>query len=207
MADTERFLIVHTLKVKGVASADDLAEVTGRSDLEPVLAELVDEELVRLRTGRVAGYTLTKPGREAHAELVAAAVTDDERAGVGRTYAAFVPVNGRFKEVCTRWQVRSAPDGAGQPNDHSDTAYDAGVIEELGSVHADVVAAIGPASATSPRFGRYAQRFAAALERVRAGDQAAFARPMSHSYHDVWMELHEDLLLTLGRERDASDGH
>jgi len=23
----------------------------------------------------------------------------------------------------------------------------------------------------------------------------------------VWMELHEDLLLTLGRGRDASDGH
>jgi hypothetical protein len=39
------------------------------------------------------------------------------------------------------------------------------------------------------------------------GDTAAFARPMSHSYHDVWMELHEDLLLTLGRERDAADGH
>jgi hypothetical protein len=30
---------------------------------------------------------------------------------------------------------------------------------------------------------------------------------MSASYHDVWMELHEDFLLTLGRDREAADGH
>jgi hypothetical protein len=207
MADTERFLVVHTLKVKGVASADDLAEITGRSDLEGVLAELTAEELVKLRTGRVGGYVLTKPGREAHPALLAAAVTEGERAGVSRTYDAFIPANGQFKEVCTRWQVRSAPDGSQEPNDHSDAGYDAAVIDDLGSVHKDVVDALAPAAEASPRFGRYAERFAAALERVRGGDQAAFARPMSHSYHDVWMELHQDLLLTLRRERDASDGH
>jgi hypothetical protein len=202
MAGTERFLVVHALKVKGLASAEDLVEITGRSDLGPALAELTGEALVKLRAGRVSGYSLTMQGREAHAGLVAAGVTEGERAGVSRTYDLFLPVNGRFKEVCTRWQVRS-----GQPNDHADGAYDAGVIEELGSVHADVVEAIAPASAVSPRFGRYAERFTAALERVRTGDRTALARPMSHSYHDVWMELHEDLLLTLGRGRDASDGH
>jgi hypothetical protein len=206
MADTERFLVVHTLKVKGLASAEDLAEITGRADLDPVLAELTDEALVKLRTGRISGYSLTKEGREAHAGLVAAAVTDGERIGVAATYDAFLPVNGRFKEVCTRWQMRAAPEGP-RPNDHSDAAYDAEVIEELGAVHTDVVGAVAPAAGASPRFGRYTDRFAAALERVRAGEQAAFARPMSHSYHDVWMELHEDLLLTLGRGRDASDGH
>ncbi|MCE0761958.1 MarR family transcriptional regulator [Pseudonocardia kujensis] len=207
MADTERFLVVHTLRVKGLASAEHLAEITGCPDLVPVLEELTAEGLVKLRTGRVGGYTLTKEGRAAHPDLVAAAVTEGERAGVARTYEAFIPVNGRFKEVCTRWQMRPGPDGAQQSNDHSDAAYDATVIEELGAVHEDAVRALAPAADASARFGRYVDRFTAALERVRAGEQAAFARPMSHSYHDVWMELHEDLLLTLGRVRDAADGH
>ncbi|MDN5852607.1 MAG: MarR family transcriptional regulator [Actinomycetia bacterium] len=207
MADTERFLVVHTLKVKGLASADDLTEITGRADLAPVLEELTAAQLVKLRTGRVGGYALTKEGRELHPRLVAAAVTEEERSGLGRTYDAFLPVNGRFKELCTRWQIRSGPDGAQQPNDHSDSAYDAAVVDELGAVHEGAVRALAPAAEASPRFERYEQRFTAALERLRGGDPAAFAQPMSHSYHDVWMELHEDLLLTLGRTRDADDGH
>lgn len=207
MADTERFLVVHTLKVKGLASAEDLAEITGRFDLAPVLEELTAEELVKLRSGRIGGYALTKEGRAAHPALVASAVTDDERTGVTATYDAFLPVNGRFKEVCTRWQLRTGAGGAQQPNDHSDEAYDSEVVSELGSVHEAAVEALAPAAKASPRFGRYAARFEAALARVRDGEQAAFARPMSHSYHDVWMELHEDLLLTLARERAAADGH
>jgi hypothetical protein len=126
-------------------------------------------------------------------------VDDAERAAAEQAYAAFLPINPRFKEVCTRWQMR---DGGQEPNDHTDADYDAKVIEDLGTTHDEVV--VGRSAA---RFARYAVRFGAALERVRGGDTAAFARPMSHSYHDVWMELHEDLLLTLGRERDAADGH
>jgi len=79
-----RFLAVHTLKVKGLASAEDLAEATGVSDLAPVLDALVAEELVKLRTGRVGGYTLTKAGREAHLELLATEVDDAERAAPSR---------------------------------------------------------------------------------------------------------------------------
>lgn len=200
---SDRFLAVHALKVKGLASAEDLAAITG-ADLGAVLDELVSEELVKLRTGRIGGYTLTKEGRAVHPALVAETVTDGERAGVEETYAAFLPANARFKEVCTRWQMK---DGGQEPNDHADAEYDAKVVEDLASTHDAVVAALGPAQAAAPRFGRYVDRFAAALARVRGGEQAAFARPMNHSYHDVWMELHEDLLLTLGRERDASDGH
>src|SRR4051794_4045147 len=131
MADTERFLVVHALKVKGLASADDLVEITGRTDLAPVVEELAASELVKLRTGRIGGYALTKEGRELHPQLVASAVTEEERAALALTYDAFLPVNGRFKEVCTRWQIRSGPDGAQQPNDHADEAYDAAVVEEL----------------------------------------------------------------------------
>lgn len=203
MGEHERFLAVHALKVRGVASAADLADITG-TDLGPVLEELTGEELVKLRTGRVGGYTLTKTGREAHPALLAGAVTDDERAGVAKTYEGFLPINGRFKDICTRWQMR---DGGAEPNDHSDPDYDSAVIDDLAQVHEEVVAVLAPAADASARFGRYPVRFEAALQKVRDGDVAAFARPMSSSYHDVWMELHQDLMLTLGRERGADDGH
>lgn len=204
MSDTDRFLAVHALRIKGLASADDLAEVTGVADLGPVLDQLVADELVKLRTGRVSGYALTKAGREAHPDLVATHVTQEERTAAEAIYQAFLPANGRFKEVCTRWQMK---DGGQQPNDHSDADYDAKVIEDLATTHEEIVAALAPADGVAPRLARYGPRFASALERVRAGDNAAFARPMSHSYHDVWMELHEDLMVTLGRQRDAADGH
>ncbi|BBG02770.1 MULTISPECIES: hypothetical protein [Pseudonocardia] len=204
MSDTTRFLALHALKVKGLASADDLAVITGVEDLGPTLEGLVGEELVRLRTGRVGGYALTKDGRAAHAEALPDSVSVAERAALDEAYRTFLPVNSRFKATCTRWQC---VDGGERLNDHSDADYDARVIEDLATTHEEISAALAAVEDVSPRFGRYVPRFAAALTRVRAGENEAFARPMSNSYHDVWMELHEDLLLTLGRERDAADGH
>jgi hypothetical protein len=56
-----------------------------------------------------------------------------------------------------------------------------------------------------PRSAAYQNRLTAALDRVRGGNTAAFARPMADSYHDIWMELHQDLLLSAGRDRGAAD--
>jgi hypothetical protein len=60
---------------------------------------------------------------------------------------------------------------------------------------------------TMERFGRYGNRFSAALRRVVAGNVDAFTKPRSGSYHDVWMELHQHLLFTLDRQRIDADGH
>jgi flagellar biosynthesis/type III secretory pathway chaperone len=207
MTETERYLVLHALKVKGMASTADVAAITGQDDVAPLLDHLVTEEQAKLRTGRVEGYTLTQAGREAYAELAPRIVTEQERAGLAKAYDAFLPVNARFKTLCTRWQLRPGPDGAQQANDHSEAAYDAAVVADLVAVHAEIGEALAPAVEAVPRFVGYHERFGAALRRVQEGEVAALTRPMSSSYHDVWMELHEDLLLTLGRERDAADGH
>lgn len=207
--DRDRFLVVHALKVKGLATEDDLADLTGLAPdrLAVLLEDLVAGELAKQRSGRVSGYTLTKAGRGSHAELLDQHVAEEERDGLARAYEAFLPVNARFKDVCTRWQMRPDPDGGSAPNDHADPGYDAAVVEDLAAVHEQVTSALAPTADASTRFGRYPDRFTAALERVRSGERAAFAAPMCGSYHDIWMELHEDFLLTLGRERDAADGH
>jgi hypothetical protein len=204
-----RFLVVHALRLTGLASTGDLANVTGleEEELSPVLGELVAAGLAKQRTGRVSGYALTPDGRRSHPDLLSDHVTPGEVTGVAAAYEAFLPVNGRFKDICTRWQLRPGPGGTDVVNDHTDPEYDTAVVGELGSLHEETVAALAPAVAVSERFGRYPARFASALDRVRAGEAAAFARPMSASYHDVWMALHEDFLLTLGREREEADGH
>src|SRR3546814_1224843 len=53
------------------------------------------------------------------------------------------------------------------------------------------------------RYRPYGARFDHAIERVRAGDLDWFTKPMIASYHTVWFELHEDLLVTLGITRGA----
>ena len=102
--------------------------------------------------------------------------------------------------MCTAWQLRGDA-----LNDHTDAAYDDSVIEDLAAVHAGA-AALGARLATAlPHLAPYPARLGAAVDRLRAGDRDAFTRPLSDSYHDVWMELHEDLIVTLGLERTAAD--
>ena len=54
------------------------------------------------------------------------------------------------------------------------------------------------------RFTGDHDRFAGALDRVRAGDTSWVTKVREDSCHTVWMELHEDLVATLGLERGAS---
>lgn len=200
-----RFLVLHALRVKGLASDELVAAISGlpAGDVAARLSELVEEKLVLRREGRMAGSMLTPAGKEAHAELLAADVADPARkAALDTAYEAFLPVNGEFKRLCTDWQVRS---DTGEPNDHTDRAYDDGVVARLGEVHDRITVVLKDLATALGRFDAYIRRLENALERIRGGDVAAFARPLADSYHDIWMELHQDLLLSLQKERDAKD--
>jgi hypothetical protein len=90
-------------------------------------------------------------------------------------------------------------------NDHADQAHDDRVLAELRQLHD---AALPLASALGRLFDRYAHygpRLAAALARIEAGELDWFTKPLVDSYHTVWFEMHEDLLLTLGRQRSTEE--
>ena len=53
------------------------------------------------------------------------------------------------------------------------------------------------------RLSPYATRLRSAAERVAGGERNLFTGVMCGSYHDVWMELHEDLILTLRIDRTS----
>lgn len=205
--DTDpRLLVLHLLRLGGFVAADRVARGTGL-DVDVVTGVLETartDGLATERSGRISGWVLTPDGRAAHAALLAGELEQrGAQAAVEEANTAFLALNEPFKALCTRWQM--LPDGS--INDHGDAAYDASVVEDLGPVHERVVALTAQLAGALPRYDRYPRAFTAARERLLAGDRKAFAAPLSESYHDAWMELHQDLLSTLGRERSAADGH
>ena len=200
-----RTLVMHGLRLKGFAEAPAVAEAVGITEIEakPVLDELVVQQLATYRDGRISGFTLTPDGRAEHAGLLAAELDAvGARDAVHTTYRRFLSFNTELLTVCTAWQLRDVA-GESTPNDHSDAAYDADVIEDLATLHTKVEPVCDDLGALLDRFAGYGPRLSYALIQVRAGDLDLFTKPMVPSYHTVWFELHEDLLATLGIARGS----
>lgn len=201
---TVTFDDLHALRIKGRASDEALGHMLGVSPADAAIrrAAVVSAGLAQYRGGRMPASSLTPAGRELHSALLAERLTDTvRRLAVEQGLADFQPINGALKRVCSSWQERED----GSPNLHDDAAYDARVVGQLTAVNADATALLRAAARIEPRFGRYAGRLDSALARIRAGEAAAFLRPMTESYHDIWMELHEDLILLAGKVRGAAD--
>jgi hypothetical protein len=188
MAGDAEALLLHALRVKGAASAADLEAASGVAGAAARVEPLVAKGLVsRAGEGKDAFLGLTEAGRERDAELVAAEVPDAVRAAVGSEYdARFLPVNAEFKALCASWQSEGE-------------SFE--LLEELLAVHERVDGFLAAAAAPVPRLGRYRERLAAALDRVQDGDGDALVGAVGPSYHNIWFELHEDLIASLGRSR------
>jgi hypothetical protein len=200
-------LVMHGLRLKGFADATTVAEATAVADhiAEAILDALVEEALAAKRDGRLSGYTLTPAGREVHAEQLSAELdAQGARDAIHDAYSRFLKINGDLLGICTAWQLREV-DGQSVINDHSDPEHDTAVIEQLADLHDNVSPICEDLGLALVRFSGYQSRLGSALDRVRTGDVDWFTKPMIASYHTVWFELHEDLLVTLGIER-ASEG-
>ena len=95
-----------------------------------------------------------------------------------------------------RWSSSTATQAV---NDHADAAYDAAVLDRLGTLHVGHrLRCSRPGGGRCDAFGRYGRRL---RRRPRHGSRRRadwFTKPTIDSYHTVWFELHEDLLATLG---------
>jgi len=194
------FRTFHALRIKGFAKAEVVAEVANLPQT------LVDEHLQALQAREWAMFRearqlwqLTPVGRDEHKIALVEDVGHTHIAAkLHDSYHHFLDLNGRFKELCGDWQLKN-----GAPNDHSDTSYDTQVVERLvglDSEAAPIVTAMGEVLA---RLAPYTPRLNRTCQRVVAGETNMFTGVMCGSYHDVWMELHEDLILTQGIDRSA----
>ncbi len=144
----------------------------------------------------------TDAGRiENNRRLAAELAETGTRSAIAASHANFLQLNGRFLTTVTNWQIRPTPWDPMASNDHDDWRWDERVLNDLASLLRSLRPVCGQLADTLVRFDGYADRFAAALDRVDHGQWAWVDQPGMDSCHTIWFELHEDLLATLGLER------
>jgi len=203
VASPPRLLALHALRLRGVASPED---VSAHVDLPVALVQeqllaLAGDGLVTERRGRFAGWALTPEGRAEDERLLAHELDENGlRPRVESAYEEFLGLNGQLLAICTQWQLRG--DGVEVvANDHADPDHDQAVIDALVALDQRSRPVLASLEEVLVRFAGHRRRLGYALDRVVAGDHDWFTKPMFPSYHSCWFELHEDLLATLGRER------
>ncbi len=208
MSADPTFLVLHTLRIRGFVSVDALTSaLTSESDVcVRTLERLGEEGLAYHRQGHISGWTLTPAGRDMHLSELQ---RDRQRTNcvelLHPVYSEFVVRNSEFKQLCTDWQLRTGTGDGLIPNDHEDTEYDRAVIDRLVAFDRDNEPLLGQLGQALERLSGYRPRLSAAARAVAGGQLDRFTAPLSDSYHDIWMELHQDLILTLGVERTAAD--
>jgi hypothetical protein len=207
MSDDQRNLVIHALMIKGFASTEAVATVTGLpvERVQEELEGLRTQGLAKLREGRISGWAPTPDARQLHQTLLTGSLAAGQPEALLAGYQEFSALNGAFKELCTQWQLRSGQGGAMVPNDHADPAYDQSVIDGLTALDQRAGELLGRLAASLPRVAGYRGRLGQAVQEIRQGDRDKFTKPLCDSYHDIWMELHQDLILTLGLQRTAAD--
>ena len=199
------FRTFHALRIKGFAKAETVAEVADLpvSAVDEHLTDLQAREWAMFREARQL-WQLTPVGRDQHRVALAQdlAGANASSANVGKKlrspYESFLKLNEHFKSLCGAWQLKN-----GEPNDHSDASYDRGVVQQLAGLNDKTRPVVTTMGEVLGRLAPYAPRLAATCTRVTNGETTMFTGVMCGSYHDVWMELHEDLILTLGIDRAA----
>jgi pyruvate, orthophosphate dikinase len=143
------------------------------------------------------GMVLLTPAVRAAADERFSLAGEPDHEHVVAAYERFKPLNQRLLTVCTDWQVRPG----GVPNDHADATYDWGVIDRLTALDEQAGPVARSLGRRIARFAPYRERMRTARRRVEDGETDWFLSPRIDSYHTVWMQWHEDLLLGLGVNR------
>ncbi len=180
--------LLHELRLRGL--------VTDAPDA--VAAQLCERGLAHRQGTSLA---LTSEGRLVHAAWARYEEGSDAHLAARTAYDQFRPLNAALLRLSTDWQVR----GGNVPNDHSDPSYDWSVIDRLVELDERAGPVVRRLAKAVHRFEEYRPRLSDAVRLVLAGEHAWFVSPRCDSYHTVWMQLHEDLLLALGLERPRED--
>jgi pyruvate,orthophosphate dikinase len=196
--DMRELTVLQAVRLKGRIALDELAATLGEDSAD--VAGTV-EQLTRSGS-LVDGATLriSPDGRARLSELLSRERERADTTALAAVYDDFRPVNAEFMALVTDWQVKD-----GKPNTHEDHAYDAAILVRLDRVHQQMMPIVAAAAAQLPRLGRYAGKLESALRKLKAGDLRWLSRPIIDSYHTVWFELHEELLLAAGLTREDAE--
>jgi hypothetical protein len=196
----EDFVVLNSLILKKTATIGAVVQATGMraDDVVAIFRQLEADGSVAS-----AGEHLypTEEGTERakqYAQARYAGFAEDP--ALERWAAHFDAVNRRFLETITSWQT-VAVESQQIANDHSDPDYDARVISRIDALLVRGAKLIDELSQEEPRLRRYAERLQEAFGRVDQGDTRYVSDPMVDSVHNIWFELHEDVLQVLCKPR------
>lgn len=198
-------LALHGVRVLGFSSPRSVAGLYG---LDPAEVEdhLLDAEAFgwvrRTDFAGQSGWSLTDRGRAENERRLAAEV---DAAGVRdrleEASRRFAPLNERLGRVMTQWQLRPTPQDPLARNDHRDARYDDAAAARMFRLGEEVAGVTALLSAALPRFAVHQPRIDHAVSQIRAVRNAWVDSPELPSLHTVWIQLHEDLLASLGLAR------
>lgn len=200
-----RLLVLHALRLKGVATVESVigAVTLSAIEVERQLQGLAGLGLVVEREGLLKGWQLTPAGRIEHERLLVAELhATGARSTVEQGYRQFRDLNPGVLDACSRWQVRDLG-GCLIRNDHADSDYDEKVLHDLSGALSEARPLGDRLAAELYRFRPYGPALEVALDRAQAGERDYVTKPIIPSFHTVWFEMHEDLLVTLGLDRSS----
>ncbi len=194
-------LTLHTLTLRQLASAEQLAAINGlpAADVEVALEKAVADGLVIAARG---SFMITPAGRAALDALYPSAFSAVRSSpAVAEAMDAFESgVNKQVLALTTDWQTRDVG-GERVPNDHGDADYDAAIVDKLARVHEKAARVLRPLAEADPLVDRFLDRVGDALTRAEGGETDYVSGIRVDSVHTVWFQMHEHLLRMTGRER------
>jgi hypothetical protein len=167
-------------------------EATGRCLASLIAAGLVESPLPEL-------LGITESGKQALRDFIQARRRHIIPLLEGPAWAGFVTLDTELKKVCSMWQVRQ--DSMGSLNTHDDPEYDFGVVERLREVHSRLRDLVRSVSGLEMELEDLTVELDNAMARISEGDFDYFTGVQLNSFHNLWFELHEDLLCTMGLDR------
>ncbi|MGH9027420.1 MAG: MarR family transcriptional regulator [Acidimicrobiia bacterium] len=167
------------------------------ANTDALTADALIADGLAVRRGKF--LTLTPHGRDVHDREARLPDGSEEEREARHAYDTFLPMNQELLQICTDWQVRPG----GVTNDHRDVKYEWDVIDRCNALDERAGPVVRHLGKAVERFSVYRPRLRDALRKVEDGDHEWLVSPRCDSYHTVWMQLHEDLLLALGRSRNA----
>ena len=197
VADIDEALVLHVLRVRGFVTPQGFVASLGRHPAE-LLNEMVAAGYVNHIEKRDM-YNLLPAGASGTRHCSARMPSNPSVPASRRSTSGSSDLNDEFKQLCTDWQIRGDA-----PNEHVDpglrprlrgTPRGAQRRQSRRDRGDGRVRAAHRAIQRAPRPRRRVCRELATPER--------FTGVMCESFHDIWMELHEDLIVMQGIERAA----
>lgn len=188
MLDETAFSALNALYLKKMASAGDLADMSGLPNDQ--IRAMFDDFAAQGWVLDIDGELLIQPEgmeqvqdyyRQAYADLA-------QREELQQWYERFDSANTQFIKFVTDWQQSE-----GDPR----------VEKRVVATVERLIKLIGEIAQQVPRYAGYIRRFERAMSAVDEGNTDFVCTPTVDSLHNIWFEFHEDFLAVLGKPRDA----